>query len=481
MTEEVEQERPTLEGNEALYLWRQGRAAWNSWVDQHPGWDISFRGIDFSTERDSQGDLHFSGYHFGSGQVNFSKTTFGDGNVYFSNAEFGDSNLYFVSCTFGNGSLVFSNATFGNSNIYFSGTNFGDGIIYFSRTNFGDGDLVFSETNFGIGNVYFYESNFGNGKVEFRNTTVEGGNLYFIGATFGNGEINFSSSNLENSEVSFSETIFGDGRLDFSGASFKELFFNPKEIGSNHVVAQGVSIKSRAVFMLPPSAAALKHFELFGASFNGPLFLSGNLGIVPDIRATRSSHQIELSDLNVKLRRIWKWRSWPPKLSRIAEDQQDWARLRRLKEIAETNKDHQAALRFSADENRAKRWIETSWFGSVLDMAFSAFSDYGQNILRPFVALIILTAASMGLYKTLATETSAAGWEGWAQAALLSASNSLPFLPQSRDLREDALTALHGTTTTPDLWVNTLMITQGVLSFAFLFLIGLGLRNRFRL
>ena len=154
MTEEVEQKRPTLEGEAALRLWRQGPDAWNSWIDQHPGWNISFEGVDFSTERDPYGNLSFADYHFGDGNVNFSNATFGKGDVRF-----------------------------------------------------------------------------------------------------------------------------------------------------------------------------------FGAIFSGS------------------------SEVHV---------GWPPKLSLVAEDPQDGARLRRLKEIAETNKDHQAALRFSADENRAKRWIETSWFGSLV-------------------------------------------------------------------------------------------------------------------
>jgi hypothetical protein len=72
------------------------------------------------------------------------------------------------------------------------------------------------------------------------------------------------------------------------------------------------------------------------------------------------------------------------------------------------------------------------------------------------------------------------GWADWVQAALLSASNSLPFLPQSRELRTGALQALYDTTD-PSSFIDALMITQGVLSFIFLFLIGLGLRNRFRL
>lgn len=456
MTEETKQETPTLEGEAALDLWRRGRNAWNNWIDQHSGWDINFAGVDFSTRRNSGGKLSFAGYNFGDGQVNFSRATFGDGNVNFSKVTFGVGKVNFSKATFGNGDVDFSEATFGGDDVNFAEATFGDGEVNFSKATFGDGKVDFYGATFGDCKVDFYGAAFGNIELDFYWATFDG-DLEVDGSTFGNGKINFSQ------------------------ARFRDLLFTPKVIGSSHLEAVGLSIKGRAIFDLPSSASPIKSLNLHSASFDGPLTLRGDLSIIPDLRATRYSHQVELSDLKVKLRRKQIWSIGVRKIYSVAEDTQDAARLRRLKEIAETNKDHQAALRFFADENRAKRWIETSWFGSVLDMAFSAFSDYGQNILRPFVALIVLTAASMGLYKTLATETSADGWAGWAQGAVLSASNSLPFLPQSRDLRTDALTALYGTTSNPDLWVNTLMIAQGVLSFIFLFLIGLGLRNRFRL
>ena len=433
MTEETEQETPTLEGEAALELWRQGRSAWNTWIDQHQGWNISFADVDFFIERDSDGNLSFEYYHFGTGDVNFSGATFGDGNVSFWETKFGQ------------GAVDFSKVTFGNGNVNFTAATFGDGNINFKGANFGNGDVDFTA------------------------------------ATFSNGEVKFSWTMLGNGEMNFSNTTFGDCTIYLNEANLSQLRFLPKAIKSGHIKAQGLSIKSLAVFILPSSADTLKSFDLYGASLEGPLIFAGNLNIVPDLRATKSAHQVELSALKVELPRKWRKLSWPPKFSRVAEDKEDGAALRRLKEIAETNKDHQAALRFSADENRAKRWIETSWFGSVLDMAFSAFSNYGQSILRPSFWLGLIFALSMYAYKAkqlpkLATD----GWADWAQAALLSASNGLPFLPQSRDLREDALMALYGTTD-PSLCVDLLMITQGALSFVFLFLIGLGLRNRFRL
>ncbi|AJD51612.1 hypothetical protein SAMN02744133_12027 [Thalassospira xiamenensis M-5 = DSM 17429] len=561
MKEETKPEIRKLEGEEALKLWRRGREAWNSWIDRHPGWDISFANVDFSHERNPNKNLFFSGYRFGDGSVDFADVTFGDGDVNFSNANFGDGNLNFSNATFGDGTVSFAGVAFGKGQVNFTKSTFGNGkisfsdakfskgdlifsaatfdgnLIEFSRTNFDNRDVSFSHTTLGNEilrfsgakfnncNLYFFDASFGTVDFYLARTTFDKGSLYFTGATFDKGNLNLSAAKFNDGDALFSEVSFGNCSINLSQTQIRHLNFNPKAIGSSSIEAEGLTIEGQATFTLPSSASKLKSLNLHSASFDGPLTLKGNLSIIPDLRATRYAHQVDLSALTVKLqrrwqkpglrsdqlhmkavsevgvisrlsykfarkkwinlrhfnklRRLWKRHCWPIKLSQAAEDPQDGARLRRLKEFAETNKDHQAALRFSADENRARRWIETSWLGSVLDMAFSAFSDYGQNILRPFAALIVLTAASIGAYKTLATETFANWWAGWAQGAVLSASNSLPFLPQSRDLRTDALTALYGTD--PGLCVDILMITQGVLSFIFLFLIGLGLRNRFRL
>ncbi|SOB93667.1 pentapeptide repeat-containing protein [Thalassospira xiamenensis] len=528
MTEETEQERPTLGGEEAIKLWRQGREAWNNWIDQHSGWDIDFSFSDFSRELGRDEDISFSGYRFGNGNIyffnanfsnnniNFSRAKFGNGRVDFSLAKFGNGEANFSGTIFGNGRVDFSDAIFGNGKVNFSGATFGDGGTHFYRTRFGKGYVDFSKAVFGNGGVTFFQSKFGDGKVDFSGVDFGNGDLNFSDANLGNGDVIFNEASFGCDNISFLRTTFGDGSVKFSRAligkcnlNFFEsdfgkgslnfyntmlgnstislnhttidvLTFKPRHFESKSIMGQGISIKSLAIFSLPTSANELKYFDLQGASFDGPLFLSANLNIIPDLRATRYSHQVDLSGLKVELPRTSIRFGWPPKLVRKAEDPQDGPKLRRLKEIAETNKDHQAALRFSADENRAKRWIETSWFGSVLDMAFSFFSNYGQSILRPFVCLLAIFADWTSIYLALSPRTLANWWAGLEQAALLSVSNSLPFLPQSRDLRTDALTALYGTTD-PSLCVDLLMITQGVLSFVFLFLIGLGLRNRFRL
>ncbi|WP_139367876.1 hypothetical protein [Enterovibrio nigricans] len=68
----------------------------------------------------------------------------------------------------------------------------------------------------------------------------------------------------------------------------------------------------------------------------------------------------------------------------------DLPRLTRFKELAEENKEHDAALRFHADEVRIKRqqWDVSSWL-------FDGLSDYGHSISRP---TLLLLATVMGLF-----------------------------------------------------------------------------------
>lgn len=496
--------KKVLQGEEALKLWRKGRNEWNNWIDQHPDYIIRFSDINFSTEQISGDVISFAGYHFGNGIVDFSRTKFGDEHkVDFSNSRFGNNTVKFFGTDFGDCDVLFSDAHFGKGKVHFSQAKFGSGDLYFVGTKFGEGEVEFSGVIFGSRHVSFYGATFDNGSAHFNRAMFSSSSLDLSGITFQNGGISFQATefgkcnvglyaaNFKNGNVDFSDATFDGGIVDFSQttcrncnvifnrAKFAGLIFEPETFVSGQIEAKHLSIQEQALLLIPPSAKAVSSFNFRGASFGGSLTLSAILDIVPDLRGTRSSHQIELSDLDVKLRRIPHSRNWLKRLYSVAEDPEDAARLRRLKEIAEANKDHQAALRFSADENRARRWTETSWFGSVLDMAFSASSNYGQSILRPSLSLGFFFILGIGIYNALAT-VKCLGWlTALGQSTLLSVSNSLPFLPQSRELRTDALKALY--TGDPGFWVDALMIGQGVLSFVFLFLIGLGLRNRFRL
>ncbi|MEM7653979.1 MAG: hypothetical protein AAF220_12485, partial [Pseudomonadota bacterium] len=182
-----------------------------------------------------------------------------------------------------------------------------------------------------------------------------------------------------------------------------------------------------------------------------------------------------------------------------AVDQDDAARLRRLKELAETNRDHHAALQFHADEQRAQRWQDgTGTLRSLLDLAFDVTSRHGRSVKRPVVGFGLILYGATILFTCLsvivrpltvpAPALNIAGqlWDRLTSAALYAISNAVPFIPSSvmgRQIGPDALLP-PVETGTPQPYLETLIVLalgQGALSFIFLFLIALGLRNRFRL
>lgn len=164
----------------------------------------------------------------------------------------------------------------------------------------------------------------------------------------------------------------------------------------------------------------------------------------------------------------------------VAKDAHDVERLTRLKELAETNKHLTLALAFHADEMRAKRWqSNTSTLSSTLDLVFDKLCNYGQSVLRPFFFWLLSISVFTLLYARASDKFRITFGNVW-EMFVFSVANSLPFLTSARTARSEGLTHFF---TGQDIltWILPLMMAQGLVSFMLLFLIGLGLRNRFRL
>ena len=161
----------------------------------------------------------------------------------------------------------------------------------------------------------------------------------------------------------------------------------------------------------------------------------------------------------------------PPLIPRVVNHA---PKFRRLKELATQNRDHDAALRFFASEQRAKRWSrEYGWWRTLLDYLYAGACNYGQSILLPLFWLLGVWAVAAALFLKLADESPNA-----VEAMIVAASNSLPFLSIASAARAEAFGILYGPLI--PWYVDVVAGVQGLLSFIFLFLIGLGLRNRFR-
>ena len=160
---------------------------------------------------------------------------------------------------------------------------------------------------------------------------------------------------------------------------------------------------------------------------------------------------------------------------------EDAPKYRRLKELAERNRHHEAALRFFADERRCMRWArgdkpwQTAWsyLASVLDVIYAGACDYGRSIAWPVGWLGGLisgsTAVLVNCFKIPL----------WPDALPMVLTSSIPFLPAGRVSATEHQWAGDVGHLLPyfELW----FLGHQFFSFILLFLIGIGLRNRFRL
>lgn len=402
---------PSLHGDEALALARQGKDAWNKWAAENEGREVRFEGIDFSIPENR--DLSFQGFIF-PGDLTFHNATFEDAN--FANASFlGEAEFVGVSI---NDRTWFTCANF-KKNVSFDAATFVGGARF--------GEVVFS------GTVSFESASFSSiasfTEATFLVTPV------FVDTLFG-GAAEFNSS-----------TFFQDALFD--GAEFL-----------GEACFLGVVFKTDAIFF----ATTFKEDALFsGTTFGGPIQLNhSSFRYAPDFRRCSFSTHVTLHGVQVEYRN--------------PADPDDVDNYRRLKEIAAAAKDHDREQLFLAYELKAKRGHEVRGLAAVPNWLYEKTSDYGRSIGLPTAYLGIVWFVCAVVYANAGTAPPGAG------GLLYSAALLLPFLPGGKgrlDAIEKGLFG-EGADAVPQA-VTALGMLEGVLGLVFLFLIGLALRNRFRL
>ncbi len=200
---------------------------------------------------------------------------------------------------------------------------------------------------------------------------------------------------------------------------------------------------------------------------------------VPDFRHAVFENTPYLSDIKVK---------------DLGKKQDDNAqKYRKLKELAIAAHDRQKELEFHGYELKAMRGVETTGFPLFLNYLYGGFSNFGQSVFRPF--WILLIAWTIGFVSVLSYHGTLSEdpaikqlWsdnreEVLLNAAKFSALTSIPFISLTRKER----TRLYGSTFTnkergvPPFWARLTITFQQILSIISLFLIGLALRNRFKI
>ncbi|GFO73354.1 hypothetical protein BJAS_P4112 [Bathymodiolus japonicus methanotrophic gill symbiont] len=480
-------DRKTISGEdeEAIDEFLAGKERWNAYVEKHgDDTEVDFSGVDFSTHRKGKGGFNFSGYLFPKkGNVNFKGVKFGEGYVDFSGAQFGEGNVDFRIANFGKGDVYFGNVNFGDGDVNFFKAKFlgkgivnffkakflGKGSVSFNEAEFGECSVEFNSVQFGDGDICFFEAKFGKGAVKFNRAQFGDGYVEFNGAQFGDGDVEFSHAKFGNGDLEFKGAKFGNGTLNFEHCEFKGY----------------VSFQSMT------ETKTLSKFSLRHSSFDKSLDISDNtFNCIPDLTNTKLTNQVSLDRMEIS-------DNYPPKGD---FDKSDGERLCRLKELAEANKSYQQALGFHVIEMRAKRDIRMRdkqdkiknqntkrkklriCLGEILHRYLDKFFDvvciYGQSIIRPALYLLGLTFLCAFIY----AYESSLDYFPFCYGLLYSVSQVFSFVPAGRSVTIGILDKLFPCEPQqiPDV-IYSLSLIQGVLSFLFLFLIGLGFRNRFRL
>lgn len=373
-----------------------------------------------------------------------------DANVYFASVDFSkfqQDEVYsanFKGFCFPGGVIDFSDAIFGSGLVSFTGASFNGVAVLFNNTDFGSGDVNFYFTKFFRASVSFHSAKFGPGDVSFNE------------AMFG-GTINFSNITIE------------DGNLSFYGAYFDATILN----------FSFMTINGGFNFLYAKNTENIREISFKYSNFNGYCEITNSsFGCVVDLTQTKMANHVSLEGLVCELIEVSHY-----KFLKKTFDKDDISRFRRLKELAENNKDHELALDFHAKEMRSKRFHEnTTYTGLFLDYSFDLLSNYGRSELRPFIALVVIWFLFALLY-LLISPIATVGFDGYClklgEALSFSGGQSIPIIPSSKLARDEGIDILFSGNLTP--FIHLLTFSQSLISFTLFFLIGLALRNRFRI
>ena len=332
--------------------------------------------------------------------------------------------------------------------VSFAEFRFPNGKKDFSETVFGDGDISFRHTKFGEGNIVFFHANFSEGNVSFRGATLDAGNVQFWATAFGMGNIDFKYADLEKGSLIFNKVIFDKNDISINNAN----------------------VNGNLQFQQCKKTELLSGLSFRAMRLIGTFDLEVDFTCVPDLRLTALAAHVDLQNLRIEAS---QHELNSPEDDKYAKGDPNIARLRRLKELAEQNRHHEAALHFFAMERRDARHTKAMSPGAAgLDYFYKLACDYGQSVLRPIIGLgQSVFLAALG-YRLLAEGVN---FGAATKAALVGA---VPFLPLVR-LNNNPLAALLGEGSNDALYF--LAVGEQLFCFVFLFLLGVSLRNRFRL
>jgi uncharacterized protein YjbI with pentapeptide repeats len=333
----------------------------------------------------------------------------------------------------------------------FNSTNFAESA-HFDRAKF-EGEASFQYAKF-AGNAHFWGAQFA-GETDFQRATFAG-------------ESDFWKARFEG-EAIFQEVTFE--KL----AKFQAMTFTGN---TNFLIAEFAeqAIFEEATF----KGVANFHAARFGKTVS---FRGSNWGAVPDFVGTAFKDEVAIADfteLQIFLTNNNITVNDNPEAISSFKPASICNRMQALRKMARDADDRPRELDYFALElqSRYKGAGLAEWAKRRMVRLYGLFSDYGRGIGRPFWWLMGLLAVSAMGYALAAKNTPSLDTR-FESAITLSFVNALPALGVTNQARDLSLLALYGKEV--PVWVYFIGIGEGGLALILLFLIALGLGNRFRL
>jgi uncharacterized protein YjbI with pentapeptide repeats len=449
-----------------------GSSTWNSWErTQAAMWPLNLEAILRQTSI-----TNFEKYHF-TGDVSFGDIRFPP-TVSFVDAQFA-GRVSFIDTQF-SGSATFAGARFHRG-------------VTFERAKF-----------FGI--VQF-NADFSGGIVEFLSTRFYAG-AQFPGAVIGTKEFRFVKC-VVNREFSFADATFLStatfawsrfrGDTDFRGSAFRGsatfgdcIFRKRAEFGN---VAFTNATFHKAVFV-GDADFSTDHDHSFSvqaifahARFEGTArFWRREFKGITVFRWTHFEQPPEFFNAKLPDETDFEHATYGPITPVNAYSAE--AAYRTLKLKMSQIQHHRAETMFFAKEMRARQFIEPNKFLEKLYRLYGYFSNFGDSVSRPLWGLLAVAIISFMLYFG-ATEgriifsclpSGSCRFEadrGW-KLLELTVAGLVPFFDVTKRLGSHAIGVLFQATPIPG-YIYVLQVLELVFSLLFLFLLGLGIRNLFRL
>ncbi len=312
-----------------------------------------------------------------------------------------------------------------------------DQLINFQYCHFNQ-DVFFNGYIFK--DAYFTHAKFSQGAY-FSNATFCG-EAYFRGANFA-GEVHFDSAKFFTS-------------AHFSNATFERSMYFRNAVFCGEAYFRSVTFKGRTNFR----SASFERVVIFsGAKLEAATDFA-------DCRFEKSPPQLDGAPLHPRTN--WRRVLWPRPNGLVREEIEALTDAYCILKIEmEKQKRHEDELMFFALELQCRQ-AELGLIKGLSVLLYGWICDYGKSYLKPFIWLVALFNVGAPALFFLQPDL------GWAKSVGLSAVNCLAGLGLRKELMGKTVESL-GT--------GALIVSgiQMVLGLVFLFLIGLGLRNRFRM